>query len=180
VDFVNGPIGGGPPLSRVSPDWTFEVSGLMGLGVIGVDPVLPWAVRRVMWNGRDVTNEPLDFRRGNVEGVEIELTTRFASLSGTALDGDAPATDFAVIVFAEDRALWAYSWRFIGMARANQQGQFSVGGLPPGAYLAAAVRGLAGFEWQDPETLDRLRLAATRVTLVEGDRQTLTLRLGPR
>ena len=42
IEFVNGPVGGGPPPSRTNADWTFDLSGLTGVGMLRVDPPPPW------------------------------------------------------------------------------------------------------------------------------------------
>ena len=180
VDFVNGPLGGGPPQSRVNADWSFEVTGLAGLGVVSADPAPPWVLQRVTWNGRDVTDEPIDFRTGAIDGIEIVMSTRLASVTGTATDRGTPVVDYAVVVFADDRSLWTFPSRFIAMARSNQQGRFTIAGLPPGSYVAVAVREILSFEWQDPDVLETLRAHGTRLTLADGDRSTLTLPIAAR
>jgi hypothetical protein len=63
------------------------------------------------------------------------------------------------------------------MARPNSQGGFTVRGLPGETYLVAAVDSLEEGEWQDPEFLERLRDAATRVTLRDGETKTVGLQL---
>jgi hypothetical protein len=179
IDFVTGPVAGrGFPPARFNPDGTFELAGLSGLRVIRLDAPAPWGLAHVRWNGADVTDAPLDFRSRDVEGVEIVLTDRLASLSGTVTDAEGRATsDCAVVIFAEDAAKWTFPSRFIATARPNQQGEFTLSGLPPAPYLVATVRSIRGFEWQDPEFLETLRSRATRVHLLDGDRQRVSLRL---
>jgi hypothetical protein len=81
------------------------------------------------------------------------------------------------VVFAEDASLWAFPTRFVRTARANEQGQFTIRGLPAAGYLAAAVSYIEDGESQDPEFLERLRESAARVTVREGETRTLALRL---
>ena len=87
------------------------------------------------------------------------------------------ARDYAVVVFAEDRERWAFPSRFVALARPNQDGRFSVHGLPPERYLAIAVPSIRGFEWQDPEFLERARGEATPALLLEGEHRQLDLTL---
>src|SRR5262249_31264718 len=87
------------------------------------------------------------------------------------------ATDFAVIVFAEDRALRAGPSRFIAAGRPNQTGEFAIGGLPPGRYFAAAVDYLQPGDERDLDLLARIEPDATRVTLGEGETRNVTLKL---
>ena len=58
-------------------------------------------------------------------------------------------------------------------------GTFTVAGLPPGEYLAAAVDaspvGGGGDDWQDPDYLDALMPRARGVALTEGAHAAMTL-----
>jgi protocatechuate 3,4-dioxygenase beta subunit len=180
VDFVNGPLIGMPAQSRVNADGTFEVRGLAGIAVARAEAPAPWAMKRITWNGRDVTDEPFDFRAGDVDGVEIVLSTRLASVTGIAVDGTAPVADYSVIVFAQDPSRWTFPSRVVASARSTQEGRFAIGGLPPGDYFAVAVRYVQGLEWQDPQFLDAMRAHAVRLTLADGQSHTITLRPTPR
>jgi protocatechuate 3,4-dioxygenase beta subunit len=178
VEFVTSPvIGSGAPPSHVNADWTFEVSGMSGLRAFGA--IVPgWTIRSVSLDGHDVTDIPLDFRKGNVENLEVIMTSRVGSLNGIVTDtAGSPVLDYAVVVFAANRARWAFPSRFIVLARPLQTGGFKAGPLPPEDYLAAAIPSISGFEWQDPALLDRLRAIATSVSLAEGESKTLELKL---
>jgi hypothetical protein len=106
------------------------------------------------------------------------LTDRIAELNGTVTLGAQPAKDFSVLIFAEDEARWAFPNRFARSTRGNDQGNFSVRGLPPDVgFLAAAVSYLEDGEAEDPEFLASLRARATPVSLREGETKTIELRL---
>ena len=47
-----------------------------------------------------------------------------------------------LVVFAEDAKLWGTQSRFVQTTRPNQNGKFSMKGLPPGRYLSAVVPAL--------------------------------------
>ena len=67
--------------------------------------------------------------------------------------------------------------RFTRTMRPDQQGSYSVRGLPPGEYLVAAVESLEqGREW-DPEFQGRVRDVGRSVTLREGQSLALDLKL---
>ena len=155
---------GRPPATR--DDWTFEIPQLFGHWRVRANVPAGWAVARVRVGSADVTDVPLPFEGADVNGVEIVLTQRIARLSGiVALAGGAPADGATVVVFAEDVAqLWPGT-RFIGRARANAGGRFTLNGLPPARYLAAAVESLEPGEETNPALLERLRPAATAVAL---------------
>src|SRR5204863_885936 len=139
------------------PDWTFETNELFGRGVIRVDAPPPWGMKSVAIDGRDMTDSPVDFRTGDLERVEVTLSSRWASLSGTVTEGDKAAADYTVILFAEDSAKWTFPSRFVRSARPNQTGAFSLDILPAATYLAIALPAIQGTEWQDPEFLEKQR-----------------------
>jgi hypothetical protein len=181
IEFVTGPmVGRGFPQPRFGPDGTFEITGMTGLRVVRVDAPAPWGLSQIRWNGADVTDAPIDFRTQPVDGVEIVLTDRLASLTGVLLEADQPTANGSLVLFAEDSSKWTFPSRFIAIARPNQQGQFTFASLPPATYLIAAVPMIQGLEWQDPAVLELLRARASRVTLADGQRQTVTVRLPPR
>jgi hypothetical protein len=126
--------------------------------------------------GVDVTDTPIDFRNGDVNGVDVTLTSRLITLSGAVREPRGEiATDATVVVFADDETKWGPRSRFVSTARPDQQGQFTVEGLPPGRYLAIAVGYVEPGEEQNPEMLEQWRRSATSVTLSEGETRVLNL-----
>jgi hypothetical protein len=85
--------------------------------------------------------------------------------------------DAVVVVFAADREKWGQLTRFVQSARPDQDGRFQIEGLPPGSYLAVALEHLEPGEEGDPERLESFRPAATRVTLREGEKRTIDLKV---
>jgi hypothetical protein len=168
-------ISGGPPITR--DDWTFELKGLRGRGFIRAGTLGDWEMKRVRREGADVTDTPLDFS-ADVDGLEIELTQQVTTLSGGVSDsrGDM-ALDATVIAFADDPAKWGPQSRFIESARPDQQGRFTIKGLPPGRYLAIAVGYLEPGEERDPDLLEAWRRHGTPFTLTEGKTHVLDLKL---
>lgn len=177
TNFVDGPIGGGPRPSTTKDDLTFEVSGLAGLNVVAAMAPPPWVVKSVIAGGKDVTDAPIDFRSGDVNDVEIVLTSRVASVSGAVFDGDKPSSYYGVIVFSEDSSKWTFPSRFVAFGGPNQQGRFAVQGLPPADYLAIALPSLAPGTEMGPDLLESLRPLATKFSLAEGETKTLDLKL---
>jgi hypothetical protein len=56
-------------------------------------------------------------------------------------------------------------------------GRFVLTNLPAGDYLAAAVEYIEPGQHTDPEFIERLALLATSVSVGEGEKKTVTLRL---
>lgn len=178
VDSIPMPMFGG---SNVKDSGAFEVEGLIGQRVFRAAN-LPkgWILKHVKLNGQDVTDKGVEFKPGeDVSGIEIELTNRTTSITGSVTDDKSqPLKDYTVVVFAEDPATWAMPLtRWTASSRPDQDGRFKFANLPPGAYLAIAVEYVAQGEWSDPEWLARAAKKATRFTLEEGAVKTLDLKL---
>jgi hypothetical protein len=165
---------------RVRDDWTFEATGLSERRRFRVNNPPPgWFMKSVTHESTDITDSGMDFKEGQqTSGVEIVLTQRVTDVSGTVQDARArPVTDFVVVAFAPDNGKWGYMTRYIRTARPNQEGRFSIKGLPPEDYYLIALDYLEPGEEGDPEQLERLKSAATRVTLADGESRTMTLKL---
>ena len=175
VDQQMGGMSSGPPVTH--DDWTFELQGLRGRGFIRAGTLSDWQMKCVRLEGVDVTDAPMDFAT-DVDGLEIELTQRLTTVSGgVSVDGGAAALDATVVVFVDDPGKWGPHSRFIESARLDQQGRFTIRGLPPGRYLAIAVGYLEPGEEQDPDLLETWRQGATTFTLSDGETHALNLRL---
>jgi 5-hydroxyisourate hydrolase-like protein (transthyretin family) len=174
-DYEIAGMSGGPPVPH--DDWTFELHGLRGRGFIRAAGLTDWQMKRVLREGVDVTDTPLDFAT-NIDGLEIELTQRLTTVSGAVSDDrGGVALDTTVVVFADDPAKWGPQSRFIDTARPDQQGRFTIRGLPPGRYAAIAVGYLEPGEERDPDLLETWRQSATRFTLLEGETHAIDLSL---
>jgi hypothetical protein len=65
----------------------------------------------------------------------------------------------------------------VRMVRPNQDGRFSIKGLPPDDYQLIALEYLEAGEEGDPEQLEKWKASAARVTLADGEPKVLTLKL---
>jgi hypothetical protein len=161
-------------------DWTFEIPELAGSGVIRGELPRGWFLKAVLLDGRDVTDTVLDFETYKGKQVEVLLTQTATELSGRVTDTAGQAvTNYVAVVFPADSGRWSPMTRMIASVRPDQEGRFSVRGLPPGSYLIAAVNYLAAGQERDPNTLDRLRAGATALTLKDQDVAMVDLRLMP-
>ena len=181
VDVEGGPMAMMGGAANVKETGAFEVDGLIGARVLRAAN-LPkgWSLKRVTLNGEDVTDKGIEFKPGeDVSGIDIELTNRATSITGTVTDDRGQALkDYTVVIFAEDQAKWTLAMnRWMSSARPDQEGRFRFSNLPPGAYNAIAVEYVAAGEWTDPEWLARAAKKATRLTLDEGASKTLDLKL---
>jgi protocatechuate 3,4-dioxygenase beta subunit len=168
----------------ITEDWTFTMTGINGprrLDLLRVPP--EWMLKEVRVRGIDTTDRTIMFGRQDqsLTDVEVVLTDRVTDLSGRIVDEDGrTAVDAHVIVFSTDRGSWYPASRFVRQVTTAQDGLYRLIGLPSGSYYATAVTRLPvdGEEaWQDPAFLDTLAFRATMVTLGEGQRQALDLKV---
>jgi hypothetical protein len=170
---------GGNANARVNADWTFEINNVFEPRVVRVNAPQGWMLKAVRLNGQDITDTPLDVTPGQtVGGVQVVLTDRVTEVNGRIADARNNAvTDVTVVIFPADEDKWVYQSRFISAARPDQDGRFSIRGLPAyDDYLAIAVQGLEDGQAGDPEFLATARDQATRLSLKDGDARTLDLR----
>jgi hypothetical protein len=179
TDFVNGPIAGPPRTSaRIRDDWTFEIGGLFGSGVLRLaQPLSPWGIKTVVLDGRDVTNTPIDFRQAGGMRFEVTLASRWAAVAGRVEQDGRPIAEYAVVLFPTDGSKWAFPSGLTRLARPEPDSTFAVHDLPIGTYYVVALSRIDGSEWLAAEFLERLVTFAQVVTLGEGESVSLLLSL---
>jgi len=176
-DGPNVLAGGSAP---VSAEGAFEIKGIAGQRLFRPTG-LPtgWVLKSVKVNGQDITDTGLEVKPNEpVTGLDIVLTSQTTEVTGSVKSGNDAASDYTVVIFAEDSQKWTVPMtRYITGTRPNQDGRFQVKNLPAGSYYAVALDYIAQGEWNDPDVLERLRDKATRFTLEEGKVETLDLKL---
>jgi hypothetical protein len=162
-----------PMTSRIEPDGSFILRGAMGRNVIRVASQAQLV--RVTLFGADVTDEGFDVT-GPLNGLEIVLSTKRTTVTGTIKDPKGDLVSASVVIFAEDARQWTMpNSRFARtMPRTRPEG-FEIKGLPAGRYLAVALADFDEYTWADPENLAQLRPFATAFTLLEGGSATVNL-----
>lgn len=169
----------GPIIVNAEDNWTFEAL-IAGNGVMRLwPPATPWFLKAVLVDGKDVTETARDFS-STYDGkpVEIVLRPSGAEINGTVSDDRGQTTtDCTVVVFPDEPELWTPFSRFISTGRPNQEGRFSLNGLPAGRYHVAALEYLAPGEERNPEILTQLRGVSTVLSLSEGESRSINLRV---
>jgi len=161
-------------------DGNFRLGGLSGRVLFDVSTPPAWDVKSVMFEGRDITEVPLDVAgRPTVDGVQITLTDKLTTVAGQVTDsrGAAVMSYVVVILPAEDKTSTVGAYRYFRMTRPDINGRFETRGLPPGRYVAAAVDSLESGRQFVPAVQQQLRKGAREFSLKEGESLTLGLRL---
>lgn len=164
------------------PDGTFNLRDMMGLigpRALRVRLPLPpgWIVKAIMHKGRNLLDETIELKGDEVlDGVDVMLSNRPARLRGTVTaGGESPAGD-GVLLFPENPALARHHW-LPRAAPCNQNGEFAIDDLRPGAYLAVALDEVDDSQRTSPDYLNRFRAVATRVVLGDAETKTIALPL---
>jgi len=136
-----------------------------------------WTLKSVTLDGQDVTDTPVEVSGGGT--LRIVLTDKATTLSGTVESRDQQARGSYVVIQPEGDMVAAAAQRYSRVARPDDNGRYSVNGLPPGRYVAAAVESLSqGIEWS-PAFRQMLLGSGESFTLSEGQTLALNLRLRP-
>jgi hypothetical protein len=139
-----------------------------------------WQLKSATFGGRDVLDLPVEIAPESATGpFVLTFTDRTQQVSGSLHDqAGRPATDYAILVFADDERYWAAGSRRIRTARPATDGQFNIDGLPAGDYRIAALTDITPAESSDPAFLRAVRDASMPFTLNEGERRVQDFRLG--
>jgi hypothetical protein len=174
------PDGRGPEGLAVHDDGRFYLTGLFGPMRLTYPAPAGWYLKSITIGGVDVTDQSFDFGFDDqvISDADIVLSNTGARIDGTVLDvADRRVREFAVVAFSANRAHWFAGSRYVRWAATSPNGAFDVGDLPPGDYLVAAVDALPPGDWQAIDGLDALVPRATRVTLRDGQAQTIAVPL---
>jgi hypothetical protein len=141
-----------------------------------------WTFKSAMYDGRDVSEAPLDLQ-GDVNGIVVTFTDRTTGVRGVArLPQGQPDTGAIVIAFPSDIAAWADfgpSPRRVRSSWTTATGEYSIAALPPGDYFLVSLPDDRAADWRDAATLRLLARVATPVSIRDGDQKTQDLRTRP-
>ncbi len=161
----------------------FSAYGLPGgKYIIRVGPPPPgWFLQSVTYNGRDVSDSPLDLETTDATGVSFTFTDRRTEIVGAVRNGAGTSEPGAsVIVFPSDSQTWSSMWlnpRRFRSVRVEPTGVYKISPLPAGTYFVVAVPDELTGDWQDLSFLDALSRGASAVSIGEGESKTLDLRI---
>lgn len=162
---VRAPMADGNPFGAslsgtLATNDTWTLRGVMNgdhfLRVEGLPP--GWQLKRVEYNGREITDIPYTFEYDEVKpGFKIVVTDRVSRVFGWVT----PRTrddlqSYAVVVFPVNALHWRPASRYTRITYPDARGYYEVSGLPPGQYLVAATREIDESDLGDPTVFDTL------------------------
>jgi hypothetical protein len=169
----------------VNPDGTFRFTRgiLPGRYFFNSTLVAGWnSVKSISLHGADITDLPIEISDTDPGELSIVFTnTPMATLDGAPAGAAGPARareDRTALIFPSDTRFWvdpgAGARRFRAVTIAND-GTFPPIPLPAGEYVVAIVPDARATDWQDRSQLDALARGAQRVTITDGQHQTVSI-----
>ena len=146
--------------------------------LIRATPPLGWTFDRATYQGRDVSETPIDLV-SDLEDVVIVFTDRPALITGTVERTDVePSAGADVLLFPVDPKSWIDYGRTsvcVRLVSSGPTGAFKFGPPPGGDYYLAAIPDDQAADWRDPAFLQRVAAIADRITVTDGQPITHTL-----
>jgi len=123
----------------------------------------------ISWGSTDLLHDPLVLdSSGAVPPIDVLVREGAATLSGTVLSGDQPASA-VVVVFSSDQGIPP------GFAFAGPDGAFQLQNLAPGTYRVIALDNYSSLDLENQNVLRSVSSKAQEVTLAH--KQTASIRL---
>ena len=158
----------------VKADGSFEVTGVKGRFWANWPAPPGMTIERVIAGGKDITDRPLDLTTGDLEGVELVVSSRpHATVTGAVAgdNGRAPA-NVIVLLIPEDGAKVFVASPFAKSARPDASGSFVIRDVRPGKYFLVAVEDLRDTqEATNPALMEVLRANAIVIDVARGETQ---------
>ena len=172
-------------MSQVNPDWTFSIERATGtLRFLPQRVPDGWWLKSVIIDGTNIAHDEMVFgtRDSSRQDVEVVFARQGASVTGRALDRRQAVADYSVIVFPTDVSRRYNHSPYMKLVRSDQEGRFTVNGLPPGEYWVGAIGvtdgSAVGGNWMSPDALNALvAQSARRLRLNQGQSVSLELEL---
>ncbi len=138
-----------------------------------------WYLESATWEGKDLSVAPITVAAQTVSGIAIRFSDRPSILEGSVTDANGNRNPEATIVlFPADYRAWIQNGMLLSAMRSTTvtpQGTYSIGGLKPGDYLAAALI-VERVEDLEPSSIEAITARAIPMTLTRGETKRLDLK----
>ena len=115
----------------VREDGSFNVEHVFGRARFTVTVPDGWMLKKVLHEGRDITDKIIELRSGeHLTGVEVHITNRVTELAGQVVNDKAvPVGEATVLVYPANAESWFEHSRSIRLSRPDQQGRWQLEGI---------------------------------------------------
>jgi hypothetical protein len=132
------PPGASPGVAvQVQSDGSFTLEHVAGPTIIRAEGWRGWHIKHVVYNGRDITDEPTDFSTGGP--LSVTLSERLGTLTGIVSTASGAPALATVVVFAEASELRHTRSSMTRLTSSDVRGRYEFSGLRPGRYVVAAL-----------------------------------------
>jgi protocatechuate 3,4-dioxygenase beta subunit len=157
-------------------DGTFDIvsiaPGEFRLHVAGLPPDA--YAKEARLGSADVLNGPLQFNGSAADVLEVVIGPNGGRIDGTAIDGGGAPAPNAFVVLMPVRRDRIDLFRSMST---DSGGRFTFRGIAPGEYAVVAGPEFQGYAYFDPDVLKRFEREAVRVTVRDGSRANVEVRL---
>ena len=139
-----------------------------------------WTVKSIMVKGQDAIEMPFEvLPNEQITDVVVTFTDQVTDLSGRLIDSkDQPVSGYFVVLVPSNRSAWIPGSRRLRFpTRTSPDGRYRIPNLPPGEYFMAALTDFDQQDLYDPAFLEQLVSAAFKITLGEGEKKVMDLRV---
>jgi hypothetical protein len=133
-------------------------------------------VKSARYGGADVTDGGLSPHAGTDAALELKLSCRAARIEGIALTEDSLPAAGVYVVAIPDAPHRDHDWEYRA-ERTDQNGRFLLRGIAPGDYRVFSWNCGDDFDWYDAEQLKPYESKGVSVSVEEGDRKTVQLKV---
>jgi hypothetical protein len=159
-----------PVVQHPKPDGTFNVEGVSpGEFIVGPLTGLPqgYYLKEVRFNQVDVLGKPLRIYASESGVLEILISSKSGSLSGTAVDSQMRGTGGAQVVLVPERQRERTD--LYRTAASDASGRFVFRSIPPGDYRVFGWEALESYAYFDPELLRRVEAQSAPIHVSESE-----------
>jgi hypothetical protein len=169
------------PLALIGADGSFEWKNVppgdyyLQLGDSATDA--GWFLKSALAGGRSVEASGIAIEGGSVM-LDVVASANGATIDGLAAEKNGEPIGNAVIVAVPELQLRSHLERF-RKTTTDQNGKFTLRGIPPGEYTLFAWDHVEGDAYYDPDFLKTFDTQGTTLRINEGDHKTLQLAVIP-
>ena len=179
---IDGSSFGDALTGTVQADGSFALRGVMkGAHQIAVDGLQPpWAVKEILYRGANITDRVIDVQeQEHLRDVRVTIHDLWSNVSGVVHNArNQPVANAGVLVYSPVPLHWMRTSRRVRITYTDERGQFTIGGMPAGEYLAIASMSIDEGDLGRRSRLEAFRALATPVRLDSDDSQaSVTLQL---